>query len=288
MIGEAACRGGATIVNAIACGKGAALGITLETDARVDLTKGEGGISVEGTAEGQNLVIGCVRAVAEGVGCGPINGSATVRSDIPISHGLKSSSAVTNAVVLSTSRALGLELKDEALLNIAIDESIEAGVTVTGAFDDAAACFYGGVAVTDNVGRKILRSGTIDEGLEVVVHVPRRRISKAEVSKDMFADRRPQFEEAIRLALKGEYAAAMDLNSKLCSDILDVSNEVAEAARANGAHAASITGTGPATVMLCRRDRARDIISAIGEGDAEILRASLNHTCSRKVVPRLL
>ncbi|UCE81280.1 MAG: shikimate kinase [Methanobacteriota archaeon] len=288
MIGKAACRGAVTIVNAIACGKGAAFGITLETDVHSDLVNGEGPILVDGAEEGEELVGGCVRTVMDNAGCDLVHGKVTVRSDIPISRGLKSSSATTNAVVLSASRALGAELTDEDILNIAIDESIKAGVTVTGAFDDAAACFYGDMVVTDNAKRTILKVDKIDEGLEVVIHVPKRRISKADVSIEMFANHRSQFEEALRLALKGEYAAAMDLNSRLCSDVLDISNEIAETAKAKGAHAAGITGTGPATVVLCDRDRVQDMIDAFGEGDAEILRARLNHTCSREVVPRLL
>ena len=42
MIGRAACGGAATIVNAIATGKGAAFGITLEADAEVVLEPGKG------------------------------------------------------------------------------------------------------------------------------------------------------------------------------------------------------------------------------------------------------
>jgi shikimate kinase len=288
MIGKAACRGAATIVNAIACGKGAAIGISLETDVHLELERAEGDIKVEGSTEGLELVVGCIRAVAAKAGHAQTRGIATIRSDIPISRGLKSSSAVTNAVTLAASRALDVDLADEALLDIAIDESIKAHVTVTGAFDDAAACFHGGVVVTDNVERRILRSNSVAEELEVVVHVPTRQIRKSEVDKSMFAHRRDRFEEALRLAVKGEYAAAIDLNSRLCSEILDVPNDIAEAARENGAYAAGITGTGPATVILCRHDRLRNVIDHIGPYEGEILRAKLNDTCSREVVPRLL
>ena len=286
MNSEAACRGAATIVNAIATGRGAAFGITLEADVRLDVGRGDGGVTVEGTSEGQELIAGCVQAVADRAAFGPVEGTASVRSDIPISRGLKSSSAVTNAAVLGASRALGADLRDEEILGIAIDESIRAGVTVTGAFDDAAACFHGGVAVTDNDERRILRSLIIEDPLEVVVHVPSRRISKLDVTREMFADHRSGFDEAFQLALEGDYAGAMRLNSMLCSEILDVSNDVAETAMNSGAKAAGITGTGPATVILCRADRVADILDRIDDGDAEILRASLNNTCSREVVPR--
>ena len=98
MIGRAACRGAATIVNAIATGKGAAFGITLETDAVVELEEGRGEILLRDSSEGQELAAGCVRAVAARVDPDKrFRGEVHVRSEIPISRGLKSSSAVSKA-----------------------------------------------------------------------------------------------------------------------------------------------------------------------------------------------
>ena len=103
MIGKAACRGAATIVNAIATGRGAAFGITLEADAVVELERGNGDIVLRGSAEGNDLISGCARAVAtKALGNSEVTGEVHIKSDIPISRGLKSSSAVSNAVVLAT------------------------------------------------------------------------------------------------------------------------------------------------------------------------------------------
>ncbi len=288
MIGEAACRGASSIVNAIASGRGAAVGISLETDAKVDIVQGSGGLRVNGSEEEDGLVAGCVRRVAEAVGAGEVAGSVEVMSEIPISRGLKSSSAVTNAVVLATLRSLGEDLPDDELLSIGIDESIRAGVTVTGAFDDSAACFHGGVVVTDNRRRRVLRSDTIDGDLVAVIHVPDRMIPKSSVDATRFAERMDEFEKALDLAFRGEYPEATRLNSRLCAEALDLSDEVAEAARAKGAYAAGITGTGPATVALCQEADVDAITTAMRAYEGDIITTSLNQTCSREVVPRLL
>jgi shikimate kinase len=100
MIGKAACRGAATIVNAIATGRGAAFGISLETDALVELEQGPGEIVLRDSKEGRDLAAGCVRAVASKTSKKELKGEIRIRSEIPISRGLKSSSAVSNAVVL--------------------------------------------------------------------------------------------------------------------------------------------------------------------------------------------
>ncbi len=47
-------------------------------------------------------------------------------------------------------------MNDLEIVNLAIDSSLEAGVTITGAFDDATASYFGGVTVTDNINREII------------------------------------------------------------------------------------------------------------------------------------
>lgn len=287
MRGKAACRGAATIVNAIPTGRGAAFGITLEADAEVRITD-EPDIVHRGQGEGDELIGGCVSAVLGIAGLGGHGAEVRVESDIPVSRGLKSSSAVSNAAVLAALRAAGSTLDDMRILGIAIDESLRAGVTVTGAFDDATACYFGGVVVTDNTQRRILSRGGIDPSLEVVLHVPERRIAKASVKKLDFGPARPMVEEALRHALAGEYAKAMELNSRACSEVLGVSEEVAELARANGAVASGVSGAGPATVVLARREDAPRIRQVIERrADGTVLTASLNVTPAPEVVPRL-
>jgi shikimate kinase len=288
MAGKAATKGAATVVNAIACGRGSAFGISLEVDASLELYHGDGSVIVDGDEDGAGLVGGCVRATAASAGTGAVHGRVRIGSEIPVSRGLKSSSAVSNVVVLATARAISAELTDEGLLDIAIDESIRAGVTVTGAFDDAAACFYGGLVITDNQSRRIIGKAELDSGLTVVIHVPGTKIAKSTIDKGRFEELTDQFEEALDLVANGAFPKAMYVNSKATATALDLSDEAPEAARRAGAYAAGITGTGPASVALCRRDRVRDIEKAFSRFEGHTLRAELNTTPSREVSTRLL
>lgn len=288
MIGKAACKGAATIVNAIATGRGAAFGITLEVNAIVELEKGPGDISLRGSDEGAGLVAGCVRAAAaRAIGTPEVNGEVHIASEIPISRGLKSSSAVSNAVVLATTRALGADLPDMDIVLAGIEESIKAGVTVTGAFDDASACFFGGAVVTDNRNFMILQRGRLDPDLEVLLHVPDRRITKASVKTLDFSPIRKEVEKALDLALRGDYLKAMEANSRAYAKVLDVSEDVAELARKKGALAAGISGTGPATAIVCDRSEVGEILGALEKVEGRVLRAHINDVPAREVVPRL-
>ncbi len=289
MKGVAACRGAATIVNAIATGKGAAFGITLEVNASVELQEGAGDIVLKGSTEGQDLVASCVRAVVSRTRPKmKVRGDAIVKSEIPISRGLKSSSAVSNAVVLATAKAIGSNLSDMDLILAGIEESIKAGVTITGAFDDASACFLGGVVATDNRNFAVLHRGTMDPDLEMLLHVPDKRITKASVKGLDFGPIRKEVDKAFELALNGEYLRAMELNSRAYSKVLDVSEDIAELARKKGALGAGISGTGPATAIVCSRADAPDILSALSREEGTVLRARMNETPAREVVPRLL
>ncbi len=287
MIGEAACRGAATIVNAIATGKGAAFGITLETDARVTLEADRGEIELIGPAEGTGLAEGCVRALGAKCGRKEIRGQVEVRSEIPISRGLKSSSAVSNAVTLATARALDVRLPDFDIILTGIEESIKAGVTITGAFDDASACFMGGVVATDNRAFAILQRGALDPELMVLLHVPERKITKTSLKGVDFGPIRAEVEKAFDLAMRGEYLKAMEVNSRAYSKVLDVSEDIASLARKKGALAAGISGTGPATAVVCDRATVKDIAAALAREEGTVLEAHVNDMPATEVVPRL-
>lgn len=287
MIGRAACRGAATIVNAIATGRGAAFGISLEADAVVEVEEGAGDIVLRDSLENPELASRCIRAVASKTIKRDVRGEIHLRSDIPVSRGLKSSSAVSNAVVLACARAFGSEMSDMDILLTGIEESVKAGVTVTGAFDDASACFLGGVVVTNNRSFTILKRGSIDPELEVLIHVPDRRITKSSVKGLDFSPIQSKVEQAVDLALKGEYLKAMELNSKAYAKVLDVSEDIAELARRKGALAAGISGTGPATVALCALGEAGEVFRALEKEEGAVLRARMNETPAREVVPRL-
>lgn len=76
--------------------------------------------------------------------------SVKTASTLPVASGLSSSSATSNAVIMATHEALKTKYLDGPaedylnsydLINMGVDASLEAGVTITGAFDDASASF---------------------------------------------------------------------------------------------------------------------------------------------------
>jgi shikimate kinase len=136
---EALSHGAATIVNAIALGKGAAFGVGLWTKAEVRLTDEPAIIKGEITSDPNESTVLIERTVARvfqyfGVEK-RFGAKVKTWSNIPIARGLKSSSVAANAVALATVAALGEMLDDLAIVKLGVEAAFDAKVTVTGDSD---------------------------------------------------------------------------------------------------------------------------------------------------------
>ena len=266
MKGRGEARGAVTIVNAIAAGKGCAVGVDLRTWAEVELTPGEGvEVRMEGLPdEPTDLVKLCVQAVLDRFS---VKKRAMVRtgSDIPVSRGLKSSSAAANAVILATLNALQAEMPAVDVLKMNADVSMRAGVSVTGAMDDAAASLLGGIVFTDNHARTLLRRERFELCDRVVIAVPERMIRKSGLPKERIALYRPLAEEAFRMAWNGEYVKAMTLNSLIYGAALGLDQELPIKALRAGAVASGISGTGPAVASFVDSVSEKLVAEALGK-----------------------
>jgi shikimate kinase len=285
MKAHASCFGAGTIVNAIATGRGAAFGLGLRANATAVVRPTADGIRSR-VPEGidTTLVDACARRVLRrsrrkaGL-------ELTITSEIPVSRGLKSSSAVANAASLASARALGLDLEPLQTIRLGVDAALDAGVTITGAFDDACASFFGAVCVTDNRARRLLRTDRLLEDLVAVIQIPRRMITKASLAGKDFSPIRAQVDEAFRLALAGDYFHAMERNSAAYARILEVDETPAIRARAAGATAAGITGAGPAIIALTKPAHRDAVARALASDDAEVRTVGLNTLEAREVAP---
>jgi shikimate kinase len=248
---EAAAFGAVTIVNAIATGKGAAFGIDLWTKARVKLTN-DGAIEtriLDDDKEGTMLAERCVRGVFEHFGASKLGAKVETNSNIPIARGLKSSSVAGNAIVLATLAALHKRLKPDDILDLVVNASLQAKVSVTGAFDDAAASLYGNVVVTDNTSRTVLRTFPVEDR-NVLLLVPSQKAYTADADLRQIKTVAKQVELAHAQALAGKYWDAMTLNGLIYSHVLKLPADVIVESLAAGALAAGISGKGPSYAFV--------------------------------------
>ena len=239
---EAIAHGAATIVNAIALGEGAAFGVDLWTKASVEIPDEPSVIRGEITsdpAESTLLIEKTVARVFQYFGVETQFGAKVkTSSNIPIARGLKSSSAAANAVALATVAALCKELDDLAVVNLGVDAAFDSKVTVTGAFDDACASYFGGVVVTDNLNRKLIQRFPLPEGLTVLFHVPSKKAYTGNTDVNRLVMIKHMVKIAFEEAKKENFWMALTLNGVVYSSALGFDNSVATDALSAGALAA--------------------------------------------------
>ena len=284
---EAKSHGAATIINAIATGKGAAIGVDLWTKAKVKVTDEpriiESMIASDPT-EDPVLIEKTVRKVLKYFNLERKFGAKVETwSNIPIARGLKSSSAAGNAVALATVAALEKHLDDITIVSIGVDGAIDANVTITGAFDDACASYFGGVVVTDNLKRRIIKRFEISEDLAVLFYVPARKSYTISSDLNRMKGLASLVKIAYKEALKGNYWAALTLNGLIYSSTLGYDPCIAVDALMAGAVAAGLSGTGPAVTAIVPDERIDLVKNAWQKFEGEILEARINHDKAKVV-----
>mgnify|MGYP001033117175 CR=1 FL=1 len=272
--------GASTVVNAIATGKGAALGVDLWTKAKVELT-GKPGI-IEGTilsdpGEDKNLIKSVIKRVLRRFRLEREYGAfVETDSNIPIARGMKSSSVAANAISLATVAALGKKLSDLEVVKLGVEAAKDAGVTITGAFDDACASYFGNIVVTDNVAQKVKRRFRVDGKYNVLFHVPPSKAYTAQSNVEKMKRMAPLVNLAYREALLGRYWSAMTFNGLIYSMALGYDINAAVDALAAGAIAAGISGKGPAIAAVVPEDSIVEVKEAWNAYRGEAIQARVN------------
>jgi shikimate kinase len=276
---RATVHGAISVVNAVATGNGSALGISLKVTAEVGLSNE--GPRVNGLSKIKqkdrpfiNKII--QRSIPEQV-IRKQGITVEIQSEIPMGVGLKSSSAVSNAVSLACHRLIMEEdLDDNIVLNSGIQASVDSKVTITGAYDDSTASYFGGLVLTDNYRKRLIAHETAPEDLFAIILIPkypaRGVVSNLGLMSDLFLD-------AFKLAQKKKYWKAMKLNGVLVSAALSYNYQPVKAALQEGALSASISGNGPAVAAVVHEDHMENVKSSLADSspDSRIIISKINN-----------
>ena len=254
---KASMHGAVSIVNAIATGKGATLGISLGIEAIVESEPGKG-IFFENKEA--TLSSRLIRKVVEtSVPKSELDKNKiriSVKTEIPSGYGLKSSSAISSAVSLACAKIFKPKASDLDILEDGVVASIQSKVSITGAFDDACACYFGGFVVTDNYNMKIVKSEKAPEDLTAVIFIPKSR-KRGNVKKLKILN--PVFSKAWELAARSDYWNAMVLNGLATSAILGSDPKIMVNLIESGAFGASVSGNGPSIAAVAKNDKVSSI-----------------------------
>lgn len=256
MIKKVKCPGSATIINAIATGFGSAFGIGLNIECEAKSI--DSGIKCyNDVGASTDLMDLCVNKVFDkySIDKDDFGLEIKTRSTLPMASGLSSSSASSNAIVAISSKIISEEfdlapLSDLDIINLAIDASIEAGVTITGSFDDATASYFGGVVVTDNRNREFLIKEKMDD-YNILVYMPNFHAKSGDSDVNRMKVMAPLVETAFDFARNKDYFKALNLNGLIYASALGFDSAIAIDAIQAGAIASGLSGTGSSFVAVC-------------------------------------
>jgi len=301
MRGVARACGAGTIINAISTGFGGAFAIDLFTEATVEIGRDLKGIYGEieheevinlpvvshGTKDRDDtaLIKNCVKVVFDRFNC-DFGAYIKTKSNIPMARGLKSSSAASNATVLATISALkkggyigDVVLDDKSIIDMGVNASLLSKVTITGAFDDASASYMGGVVLTENYDRKIIKRLALNR--DVLILVPDEPVYTIDI--DVNATRSISYfvKLAYDLAMKDEFEQAMTLNGILYTFVWNLDQRPILSALGSGIDGVTLSGTGSAYVAWIEQDHGSELIDKWKELGGQIIPTKINNEGAR-------
>ena len=272
---KATIHGAVSLVSAIANKKGATVGISLKVEAIVETSEGKGiTIQSENKSLSSRLINKTIEKIVTKKDLEKNKITVTLTSEIPTGYGLKSSSAISSAVALACAKIFKPKLTDKQILLAGVEASIETKVSITGAYDDACSCYYGGFNVTDNGKRNRIIFEKIPSNLSAIIFIPKNRkrgnLKKLKILSSIFNN-------AWELASEKKYWEAMTINGLATSSILNSDPKIIVDLIDKGALGASVSGNGPSIAAIVKKENISNVKKIFSNLEGSIIVSKINN-----------
>ena len=272
---RATVHGAVSLVNAIANQKGATLGIDLKVIAEIETSPGKGiTIKSENKSLSSRLINKTIEKIVSKKDLEKNKIIITLDSEIPTGYGLKSSSAISSAVALVCAKIFKPKFTDQQILLAGVEASIETKVSITGAYDDACSCYYGGFNITDNAKRKRIHFEKAPSNLIAVIFIPKNRkrgnLKNLKILSSVF-------ENAWELARKTNYWESMIINGLATASILNSDPKIITNLIEKGALAASVSGNGPSIAAITKKENEANIKKVFSSLEGRVIVSKISN-----------
>ena len=272
---KATIHGAVSLVSAIANKKGATLGISLKVEAIIETSEGKGiTIQSENKSLSSRLINKTIERIVSKKDLEKNKIVITLTSEIPTGYGLKSSSAISSVVALACAKIFKPKLTDQQILLAGVEASIESKVSITGAYDDACSCYYGGFNVTDNGKRNRMHFEKAPSNLIAVIFIPKNR-KRGNLKKLKILS--PIFNNAWELAKGKKYWESMTINGLATSSILNSDPKIIIDLIQKGALAASVSGNGPSIAAIVKKENESNVKKIFSNLEGSIIVSKINN-----------
>ncbi|MCY3414855.1 MAG: shikimate kinase [Candidatus Heimdallarchaeota archaeon] len=239
-----------TMLNAIKSNHGAALGI--DADISVMITASDE-LEINTGSEDNLLVKACIDVFEEQSTITVSNIEIQTHSTLPSQRGMKTSSAISCCLVEGLATYYDVSLGPHEIIQLAVKASIDAGVSITGALDDAYAAYLGGLSYTQTSNRSLLSHQHIPSALlpyNVLLLIPQTSNPKTSLPLESVDMR--LIEKAHDKFIKEEYIDAITYNTQAYAPHLLRRPDIIEELGSFGM--VGLNGAGPSLFMLEKRE----------------------------------
>lgn len=272
---KATIHGAISLVNAIATQKGATVGIALKVEVTAETLPGKGiVIQSENKSLSSRLINKTIEKIVSKKDLEENKIIITLESEIPTGYGLKSSSAISSAVAMACAKIFKPKLTDQQILLAGVDASVETKVSITGAYDDACSCYYGGFNITDNSKRRRIHFERAPSNLVAVIFIPKNR-KRGNLKNLKILD--SIFGTAWELAKKANYWEAMTINGLATTAILNSQSDIITTLIEKGAIGASMSGNGPSIAAVVKKDNVANVKKVFSSLEGNIIVSKINN-----------
>lgn len=220
-----------TILNAICAKHGAAIGIS--ADIGVSIKHSD---HLEFHTDSDTLLLqSCVNLFEKNFQI-EVNVDISCFSNLPPARGMKTSSAISTSIIQALNQYYKTSISSKDIISFAAEASKNAGVSVTGAYDDAYASFFGGVSFYSLMDHKLISHTSIPEDIlkyEVFLLIPQQMNKKKNISEKLNQINKDLLDKAYSSMMSGDIINAMSYNTAAYSPFLlqkpSILNELAMA-----------------------------------------------------------
>jgi len=245
---------GVSILNAIGAGYGGAIGIELPLYAYAMPGEGVSGYSNYGDIGEE--ILKAIHSIASRIIDLP-GFHVRVESLIPPARGLKSSSALVNAILEAVLRLGGLDPSPIKVAGMGVEAARKAGITITGAYDDSLASKMPGAHITDNTRLRLITTYRL-ERKPIILLVPGEENPITGVDASAFRKYKDLYMEAYKRAVTGRLREAIILNTKATLKATggwDKWPLIEEVLNLRDTWASGVSGKGPALFAITKNPR---------------------------------
>ena len=198
---------------------------------------------------------------------------ARITSTIPPAMGLKSSSAVSVALIKAIALISGTNVFPPRLSAVI---SRRIGISITGAFDDAVSAYYGGCFITNNASTTIEKRLCFDPETVFVILANGKRQT---INPLNLRGRKEEFRDALNMARRNDILGAMNLNGRLVAQFMNYDLKPMLLAEKLGAMASGISGNGPSIFALFKKGEEGPLIEKFSELGRTIVTRPVEFEC---------